>query len=194
MHYIYHTHGFILSSKNTGEANKVFNIYTKELGLVRATAQGVRLHRSKLRFSLQDFSYIKVDLVRGKDIWRVTTASAVCSFPLARTKRESLIVIAQISKLLERLCHGEESNERIFTNLIQSLYLLDTEEIDSYSREALELYLVLNIMNALGYIGESKILNEYLGVDFSSLKIRSLLRDKKPIISYINKALNESQL
>jgi len=64
MHHIYHTHGFILSSRNNGEANRMLMIYTREMGLIRAVAQGIRLHKSKLRFTLQDFSYVNVDLVR----------------------------------------------------------------------------------------------------------------------------------
>ena len=194
MHHIYHTQGFILGSRNVGEANKIFSIYTKELGLVRAVAQGVRYNHSKLRYSLQDFSYSQIDLVRGKDIWRVTSAKTINSFPLIRRDKFSLIIVVQISKLLERLCHGEESNPEIFSNLIQSCELLDVEFIEESSREALELYLVLNIMNSLGYIGQSKMLDEYLGQKFEAEKIDKLLKDKKSIIFHINKALNESQL
>ncbi len=194
MHHIYHTNGFILSSRNIGEANKVLSIYTKELGLIRAVVQGVRLNKSKLRFSLQDFSYTKIDFVRGKDIWRVTSAKNVSSFPFARREKQSLLLIARISKLLERLCKGEESNESIFNDLIQAFYLLDDTNIKSDSREAIELHLVLKIMHSLGYIGESVILNNFIGSDFNNKLTADLLHRRQSIITYINKALNESQL
>ena len=119
MHHIYHTHGFILGSRNKGEANKMLTIYTREMGLVRAMVQGIRLHKSKLRFSLQDFSYATIDLVRGKDIWRVTSAKNISSFPFARTSRSSLLIIVHVSSLLERLCDGEESNEKIFDDFVR---------------------------------------------------------------------------
>ncbi|MCX6754072.1 MAG: DNA repair protein RecO [Candidatus Nomurabacteria bacterium] len=194
MHHIYHTNGFILNSHNKGEANKMLTIYTREMGLVRAMVQGVRLHKSKLRFSMQDFSYAKIDLVRGKDIWRVTTASNISTFPFARKSRPSLLIIARISKLLERLCDGEESNEKIFDDFIQALYLLDNTDIEPSSREALELHLVLRIMDSLGYIGESADLLSYLGCPINLYKTNLLLKEKQSIISHINKALNESQL
>lgn len=194
MHHIYHTNGFITSSRNTGEANKLFVIYTKEMGLVRAVAQGVRLHKSKLRFALQDFSYARIDLVRGRDMWRVTSATTLTSFPYARADRQSLLLIARISKLLERLCDGEEANTQIFTDFIQALYLLDDTAISVETRTALELHLVLRIMNTLGYIGESSLLAEYLQSDFSTLKTENLLRGRQSIIAHINKALTESQL
>ncbi len=194
MHHIYHTHGFILNSRNRGEANKMLVIYTREMGLVRAVVQGIRFHKSKLRFALQDFTYVKIDLVRGRELWRVTSATNITSFPYARRDKASLLLIARISKLLERLCDGEEANEIIFDDFIQALYLLDDANIDPSSREALELHLVLRIMNALGYIGESEILSSYLSSQFDNDKISSLLRERKSIIAHINKALNESQL
>lgn len=194
MHHIYHTHGFILSSRNIGEANKMLIIYTRELGLIRAVAQGVRLHKSKLRFTLQDFSYVNVDIVRGRDIWRVTSAKHISSFPLARASSPSLILITRVSKLLERLCPGESPSELIFDDFIQALYLLDSDSVESSSREALELHLVLRIMNNLGYIGDSDILSKYLATSFDKNKTEELLRERQSIISHINKALNESQL
>ena len=194
MHHIYHTNGFILSSRNVGEANKILTIYTREMGLIRATVQGVRFHKSKLRFALQDFYYAKIDLVRGKDIWRVTSATNVDSFPLARGDKQSILLIARVSKLLERLCGGEEANGKIFNDLIQALYLLDDDNISKESREALELHLVLRIMDSLGYIGESTMLADYLVSDFNNDLTKNLLRERQSIIAHINKAINESQL
>ncbi|MFA6514896.1 MAG: DNA repair protein RecO [Candidatus Paceibacterota bacterium] len=194
MHHIYHTHGFILSSRNRGEANKMLTIYTREMGLVHAAAQGVRLHKSKLRFTLQDFSYVNVDLVRGKELWRVTSAKHITSFPLARSSSQSLLLITRVSSLLERLCNGEGPSEEIFDDFIQALYILDTDDIETKSREALELHLVLRIMNSLGYIGDSDMLAKYLESSFDHSKTEALLKERQSIIAHINKALNESQL
>lgn len=172
----------------------MLTVYTREMGLVRAMVQGIRLHKSKLRFSLQDFSYTNIDFVRGKEIWRVTSAKNISTFPFARSSKSSLLIIARISNLLERLCDGEESNEKIFDDFIQALYLLDDTNISHSGREALELHLVLRIMNSLGYIGESDALSDYLGGEIGIEKTEALLREKRSIISHINKALNESQL
>jgi len=101
--------------------------------------------------------------------------------------------MTRVSKLIERLCPGEVENEKIFDDFIQALYLLD-DEISPSSREALELHLVLRIMNSLGYIGDSKILSKYLSSSFDYSKTEILLKERQSIIAHINKALNESQL
>ncbi|HFC76631.1 MAG TPA: hypothetical protein ENJ27_00135 [Candidatus Moranbacteria bacterium] len=72
MHNIYNTEGIVLSSFGVGEANKFFHIFTRELGLIQATAQSVRELKSKNRYGLQDFSVSDFSLVRGRDIWRIT--------------------------------------------------------------------------------------------------------------------------
>lgn len=194
MHHIYHTHGFIVSSRNTGEANKMLTIYTREMGLVRAAVQGVRLHKSKLRFALQDFSYVNVDLVRGKEVWRVTSAKNISSFALARSDKASVVLMMRVASLLDRFCGVESPNEDVFDDIIQSFYLLDEESVSSSTKEALEIHLVLRIMNSLGYIGDSEILSKYLASPFSVDKTEMLLKERQTIIAHINKALTESQL
>lgn len=194
MHHIHHTHGFVLSSRNSGEANKMLTIYTRELGLVKAMAQGVRLSKSKLRFALQDFSYAYIDFVQGRDIWRVTSATNISSFPLVRAEKESVVFMARTASLVERLCAGEEAHSELFDMLIQAFEILDNENTTKESRTALELHTVLSIVHVLGYVGESEELSEYLGGEFSHEKTQKLLTDKKSIIAHINNALRESGL
>lgn len=195
MHHIYHTEGFIISSKNIGESNKIFIIYTKELGLVHAIAQGIRLNKSKLRFSLQDLSYVRVDIVRGKDVWRITSATHISSFSFARLNTESLKLIVRVSKLLERLCHGEGSNIKIFNDMIESFLLLDDVNTTQNIKDALEIHLILRIMYNLGYISNNEIVSKYLSpISLNLDSIGILLAEKKLVINQINKALTESQL
>jgi DNA repair protein RecO (recombination protein O) len=194
MHHKYHTQGIILSSKNLGEANKLIFVYTREMGLIKAIAQGVRLGKSKLRFSLQDFSLSNIDFVKGRDLWRITSASFVSSFSIARESKDSMVFISHICSLIERLCGEEEKNEKVFDDFINSLKLLNNQNIESSFREALELYVVLRILNNLGYIGDSEIINKYIKNSFNKDSINFLLKDRKLIIFHINKALKESHL
>lgn len=193
-HHIYHTQGFILSSRNVGEANKMLTVFTRELGLVRAQVQGIRLSKSKLKFALQDFSFASIDIIKGREVWRITSAKNISSFHLIRRDNDSLVLMLRISSLIERFCGPEIVNEKIFDEFLQSLYLLDDENIEKENREALELHLVLRIMHELGYIGDSSLLAKYLVSSFDKTKTEELLRERQSIIAHINKALSESQL
>ena len=57
----------MLSERPKKEADRVYNILTRDLGLVRAHAIGVRREESKLRGALEPYSLSSVSLVRGKE-------------------------------------------------------------------------------------------------------------------------------
>ncbi|MEI8130779.1 MAG: recombination protein O N-terminal domain-containing protein, partial [bacterium] len=147
MHHIYHTDAFILGSYQTGEDSKIIVLYATGLGLVRAKAQGVRKLSSKLRFTLQNFSHAKVDLVRGKEIWRITTAVPVDSNTdiLCFPEREQ--VIARISSLVTRLVAGEEHNDELFFLLSSVCQTLRSTVVrDGAYCAKIELYYVTRIL------------------------------------------------
>ena len=151
MHHIYHTEGIILGSKNFGEAGRYYYVFTRDLGMIYASASGVRKMSSKLRFVLQDFAYLKIDLVQGKDFWRITTAEKTSYLENITKKRESLKIFSNVSRLLKRLLPGTEANEPLFKEIIMGLSSIENahskEEFEDY-----EITLVLGILEKLGYV------------------------------------------
>lgn len=193
MHHIYHTEGIILGSKNSGEAGRYYAIFTRDLGMIYASAQGVRKMSSKLRFVLQDFAYLKIDLVQGKDIWRVTTASKTDKLEHIARKPEHLGVFANIARLLKRLLAGVESNEALFTDLVSGLTMLEKAKTQEDLRN-IEAIIVLRIVNNLGYIGSHEILDTLTRSPFEENIIFEAAKNRRIILSEINKALKETHL
>lgn len=137
---VYTTKGWILGSSPSGEASKSYSIYTEDFGLVMARAQGVRKLDSKLRYNLDDFSFVTLSLVRGREFWRLTGA-----------QREDLpkggeVARARVLSLVKRLVQGEERNDALFSSLG---ILLDKggSEISALSA----------VLSALGYLDLSSI-------------------------------------
>src|SRR5665213_2708544 len=71
MYQKYHTEALVLGSRESGEADKVFALFTRDFGLVRARASSVRSESSKMRYALQKYSRASISLVRGKRGWRI---------------------------------------------------------------------------------------------------------------------------
>lgn len=193
MHHIYHTEGLILGSKNFGEAEKIFYIFTKELGMISASAQGVRKISSKLRFVLQDFTYLKIDLVRGRDCWRITSGSKVNKLEDLIKKFETFKVFNNIVNLLKRLLAGEEKNENLFLDLIAGLLILEKAKSLEEIQNA-EIIIVLRILNNLGYIGKMEGLQNLIHSPLEKELIFEVNENRLKILSEINKALRETQL
>jgi DNA repair protein RecO (recombination protein O) len=192
MHHIHHTEGIILGSKNYGEAGKCYYIFTRDLGMIYASAQGVRKMSSKLRFILQDFAYIKIDLVQGKDFWRVTSASKTNKLEQLSRDSGTFGVFSNVANLLKRLLAGVEKNEVLFTDLISGLSILEKTKAENLRN--IEAVLVLRILNNLGYIGENEILQNLIKSPFEPNLVFEASKSRPQILHQINKALKETHL
>ena len=195
MHHIHHTEAFVLGSIPKGEDSKVLKLFTRELGLVYAHAQAVRKLSSKLRFTLQDFSLASVDLVRGREIWRITTATPIHSYAAIRRNRASEQIIARVNSLLLRLVTGEEPSGEIYDILASTYDSLEESGRTPEEYRTLELFSVARILIALGYLSRD-MMGEATLFDFSTA-IPTNFKDaafQNVLIRDINQALAASQL
>ncbi len=195
-HHIYHTEGLVLSGANFGEANRFISIFTKDLGMIQGIAQGVREVRSKLKYSLQDFSYSKISLVRGKKAWRITNAAPHKNFyQLLQAKETSLVVCARVVLLIKKLVNGEDKNEALFFTLVSFLEFIERAELVFIDLCNAEYIVALRILNSLGYLGGEAYVKEFVtSVDWNRELLSKMDLVKKKVILDINNALKESQL
>ena len=182
-----------MGSKNYGEAGKCYYLFTRDLGMVFMSAQGVRKISSKLRFILQDFSYIKVDLVRGKDFWRLTSASKTNTLDDVSKNPVAICAFVNISRLLRRMLAGEYPNQALFADLLTGLHFLEKTKSEDEA-ENIEAVIVLRILNNLGYIGGNEVLRNIIKSPFEEDLIFEARRSRGKILFEINKALHETHL
>ncbi len=164
----------MLSERPLKEADRIYSILTRDLGLVRASATGVRKEVSKLRGALEPFSLSSVSLVRGKDFWRLTSAELLQKLPATES-------LARPFSLLEKLVQGESAHPELFDAIekgVMGLNLAGSKiQRGEKGEELFEPRLVATILYHLGY-----------------LKQEDLNLDKKGLIKAINDGLSQSQL
>jgi|SRR5665213_1304925 len=190
MYQKYNTDALVLGSRELAEADKVFALYTKDFGLVRARASSIRSEHSKMRYALQKFSRANVSLVRGKRGWR---AAGAASQKNASGTVQSISAFARISELVLRLVHGEERNEYLFAALAEAHDALTQEQCDVWA--TIEIVCVARILYALGYISNealSTALFTHTAYTGESLLEAETMKDK--LLTSINKAIAETQL
>ena len=194
-HHIYSTQAIILQNGVWGESNRTFSFLTKDFGLVSASAQGVREIRSKLRYSLKNFSHVQVSLVRGKEMWRVVTVIPEESFNGMLNDYNKIIIFTRISKLLLRLVAGESHNEELFDFLLTLAQFLNTQELDEQLLQSVELLAELKIISLLGYAKESPALNVYFySAPLEKSTLKSFVACWKEARENVDYALRESHL
>jgi DNA repair protein RecO len=184
MHHIYTTPAFVIHSSPHGESGKFLLLFTREFGMIGATAQGIRLGQSKLRYHMQDFNFSNVSVVRGKEVWRVTGAHEL-------EHASSTLVHLKILKLLKRLLQGEDKNEKLF-EILEELYRTEIKETDF---EYVECLTMLRVLNALGYIRSIEQFGQFLDTNLIDEGLLDRVKKfKLDIVKVINQALKESQL
>lgn len=192
-YHIYQTEGFILSSIPVDEANRYISIYTKDLGLIRAIAQGVRNNSSKLKHSLQDLSFSKVSFVRGRDIWRIVNAENI-ELPIV-FEPIKIRTIAGFSSFFRRFVGHEEEDSILFNELKNTLLFLKEENFGPKEIYKLELIFRLRVLDRLGYGPFESHFQTFLRSGVWNREIINISEEESnKILNHIDKAIGHSHL
>ncbi len=190
-YHIYTTEGIVLRKINVDEANSIFYVLTKDLGLIFAKAQGVRLQNSKLKSSLQEFSLVTVSCVKGKSGWKVTNAICQKNFFFENENHHKKF-IANVANVLIRMMPGEEKSSEVFNEVLNFFNAM--KNIDKSNIENLEVLCMLRVLYHLGYIEINNQTEKYIYNKEPELLISDVLSERVMLVSHINKGLKESHL
>lgn len=184
-HHIYQTEAIILKHDDYGESAKIFTLLTKDIGVVRASAQGIRHGVSKLRYHTSLFSHVSISLVKGKEWWRITSISNSEVVPVFAQK-----MFARIADLLTKITdEGSMLGDNRTYNNLRALHAVIKEKqnfaIEEYISEC-EVLAVYRLLHALGYIDASSH-TELISVhSFDEQMLIAVRKDKKNMVTAIN--------
>jgi len=192
---IYTTKGLVLSHRPLREADRVYSILTRDLGLIRATATGVRKEESKLRASLEPLSLASISLVKGKEYWRVTSAKLEESLLVRlETRKEIFKSITKVFALLSGLVQGEEAHPELFDALLPVIHFATDSNFKESDTEVLEILFVSRTLYHLGYLSEKELLEGMMDGEVNDKTFEHIYKDKKLIVKAINEGLEASNL
>lgn len=191
-HTIYNTEAFVLSSKNSGEADRLFELFTKDFGVVSAKATGIRKIEAKARFVVQDFRYVDISLVKGKNYWRLISARPIHEL----NSIKSLATSSRIRslQLIQKLAPKEEQLENLFKELVNAYSFSSKIHPDKEEMSGLEALLALKILHSLGYWGDEQGDKYFVTSPFDNETIEKINKTRKYIIKELNKSLKATHL
>lgn len=145
----YTTEALVCGSKNHNTSDKNYLLFTKNAGMLWASARSVREERSKQRCALQDFSHIRVSLVKGKSGWRVGSTEALSNPFLQTDSRVERTLIHFVITQLRRYVHGEVALERVYDDAYE-LY----KEVTLFKEKSpvVQRLFFVRLLSELGYI------------------------------------------
>lgn len=150
---IINTQGIVLKSVTYKENDLILTIFTRKLGKISAVARGAKRSKSALLSSSQIFAYATFTLKKEGNMYRVTQSEIIKSFYNLSYNFEAFSYATHVLKLIDNSLIDNQSNNRLFILLAQSLYLYSEEKVDmEYITYCFEL-------KFLDYIGFRPIVN-----------------------------------
>lgn len=149
----YITPALICGSFDSNTADKSFLLFSREAGMIYASAKSVREERSRQRFALQDFSIVIVSLIKGKTGWRIGSVQSEGNFFVEATDRAVRGSVVRLCKLLRRFVAGEEPHPNLFDEVMAGMIILCRETMSN--RALFEEMLVARVLYQLGYIART---------------------------------------
>lgn len=124
---VYTTEGIILKKTDSGEADALFTIYTKDFGKIRAVAQGVKKENAKLKGHLEPLSLSVVSFVLGKNTPRLTHATLMHFWSFLREDIKALKAAYHVAAAIDAQCLEGERDSAVWELLCRGLTSLNNE-------------------------------------------------------------------
>lgn len=138
----------VLRHADWGEADRLLTLYTRENGMVRALAKGARKVTSRKAGHLQPFTYITVQLAKGRDLLIVTQVETVNAYLPLHDDLIKTGYAAYVVELLLRFSYEDEgANPAVFRLLVETLDRLE-KEIDAWLPVR---YYEMRLLDAVGF-------------------------------------------
>lgn len=145
----YITEALVCGSTASNTSDKSYLLFTKDAGMLWANARSVREERSKQRYALQDFSRIRVSLVKGKSGWRIGSVEAHGNSFMRADSRSERGLINYVVTQLRRYVHGEIPLPQLYDDTLE---LLSVAQDETTKRVKLEQLFSLRLLAVLGYV------------------------------------------
>jgi DNA repair protein RecO (recombination protein O) len=154
----YKYQAIILGKNDVAETNRIYTVYSKEMGKIRLLACGVRKPNAKLAGSLEPITFSEIFVAKGKGRGKITGVIALENFLSLKENIFALEKVFYVFKIFNRLISEEEKDERIFDLLLDYLLILEKDSLqkEDLKIEILTLGFIFKLLNALGYGMEMK--------------------------------------
>jgi len=144
----------ILSSHDVGEFDRLYVLYTREIGVVKAIGRGVRKPAAKLAGHLEPGTLSEIYVAKARGMGQIASAIALDNFENIKNNFEKLVSVLKIFKFFTRHFSEEEKDEKVFELLSGFLETTDNADFEDRAEILLEAFW-WKLFDALGHRPET---------------------------------------
>lgn len=187
----YITEALVCGVRDSKTSDRSYLLFTREAGMLFASARSVRKESSKQRYALQEFSLVRVSLIRGKSGWRIGSVESLYNYYDLAGSKDARGSVVDILRQLRRFVHGEAAAAELFDFVVEAL---STVHKNVEQRNFVDTVIKLRMLNFLGYVSKKEIPDVLLKNPLSELhKIHSNELSKR-VNEVVKQAISASHL
>jgi len=142
------THGIVLREVNTGEADKILTIFTKDQGKVSGVAKSARKPKSKFVAGAQFLCYSEFVMFKGRDMFSINSCDLVEPFYNIRNDIVKLTYSAHLSEILNDVIQENQPATKVLQLFLNSLHVLANTEKNP---ELITRIFEIRLLSIIGY-------------------------------------------
>ena len=146
---LYKTEAVVLKHIPLGEADRIVTLFTPDLGIVRASAKGVRRPRSRIAGHLEPLVRCRLMLARGRNLDIISGAETLQGFTAVREDLEQLGRAMVCVELVDAFSPEGQANRPLYDLLVEALEWLESGEGDWALR-----FFEFHLLGLTGYMPE----------------------------------------
>lgn len=147
--------GIILRKQDYRENDRLFVIYTDELGKIEAVAKGVRKIKSKMAGHLELFSVVNLMVAPGKTYYQIAGADRDRNFLNIKSDLARTVLASFCLEIVDSFTKLEHPDQKIYELLEEALEIFNDEKIKNFFKlYVLSKFFVLKLMALLGWMPE----------------------------------------
>ncbi|MBC7474896.1 MAG: DNA repair protein RecO [Candidatus Sericytochromatia bacterium] len=112
-----------------GESDKIYALFSREYGIIRAVAKGIKKPKSKFSGRLDLLNVNELVIREGRNLGTIVECESYKVFPLLRLDYDKLIYSLFLGELILLFSNEGESFEQVFDLLISTLEAIQKADI-----------------------------------------------------------------
>jgi DNA repair protein RecO (recombination protein O) len=152
------TSGIVLLKKEIRENDRIYVIYTNDMGKIEAVARGSRKILSKLAPHLEPPIFSDLMIAKGKQLDKIAGADAIKAYPNIKASIGRIQLVFSALNQLNRLTKFNSHDQKIWLILEKFMELCEDTSKDVFieKKEILESAFSIKLLALLGYRPEIK--------------------------------------
>lgn len=147
------TSGLVINEINTGEADRIITIFTKNDGKLSAIARNSKKSGNRISSGTQLLCFSDFMMFKGKELYNVTSCEIICSFYELSHDIVKLTYVSHILEIVNDTVQESQNYYRVLRLLLNVLYLLSDTKKDA---ELIIRIFEMRLMKYLGYLPEMR--------------------------------------